>query len=113
MTRHGKRDGAPAVRRALILPKLPSKANVGGAAAMRHKTLAATSGRATKKSTLLRPDTRTAAKVVPVVASRVDLERQLADAEAQILELQARLNTVTDRVAWIADRLHGLLSDQD
>jgi hypothetical protein len=113
MTRHTKRDVAPAVRHASAIASQQSKTAVGGLAPVRYTTLPATSGRVTKKSTLLRPAARAAAKVAPVVAPHDDLERQLAEAEARIVALEARLNTVTDRVAWIADRLHALLSDQD
>jgi hypothetical protein len=113
MTRHTKRDVAPSVRHSSAIASQRSKAAVGGRASVRYTTLPATSGRVTKKSTLLRPAARATAKVMPVVAPQDDLERQLAEAKARIVELEARLNSVTDRVAWIADRLHVLLSDQD
>jgi hypothetical protein len=45
--------------------------------------------------------------------SREDLMRQLAEAETRILELEARLRGVTDRIAWIADRLHALLDGEN
>jgi hypothetical protein len=113
MTRHSKSNGAAAERRPVVRPSRPLETSFAAKAPVRHITLAAASGRVTKKSTLLRPAARTVAKVALGAATRDELERQLAEAEARILELETRLSAVTDRVAWIADRLHAVLTEQD
>jgi hypothetical protein len=67
----------------------------------------------TKKSAQYRLTARATAKVAPVVVTRDDLARQLVEAQQRIVELEARLSRVTDRVAWIADRLHAVLNQED
>jgi hypothetical protein len=109
MTRHQSRDGTAAARRSLTRPSLPDGRSAGPACEVRHRTAAAASGRSPKKTAMARIVAGASGKA----AAQGELERQLAEAEVRILELEARLNGVTDRVAWIADRLHALLSEHD
>jgi hypothetical protein len=44
--------------------------------------------------------------------SREALERDLATAEIKIKEMEKRLALVTDRIAWVADRLHSILDEK-
>jgi hypothetical protein len=107
MKRHHNRSCAAVAQRSPTRRQSPA-VNGLGSSVTQHRTIAAASGRVSKKSTLL----RTPIKGSPQ-ASREDLERQLAEAELRILELEARLNGVTDRIAWIADRLHQVLDDRE
>jgi hypothetical protein len=80
-------------------------------AARTTRTLAASSGRAPKRTSAPAGTAKSAVKPASDDQSRADLQRQLFEAEARILELEARLNGVTDRIAWIADRLHAVLDE--
>jgi hypothetical protein len=52
------------------------------------------------------------AKESSVPKSREMLLRDLTVAEAKINDLEKRLALVTDRIAWVADRLHSILADK-
>ena len=81
---------------------------------LRHSTLAAVTARATKRSASLKTDAGKSMQSVPGAKSgHADVQRQLTSAEAKIRELEIRLAAVTDRIAWIADRLHSLLEARE
>ena len=81
---------------------------------IRHKTLAAGTARATKRSTSLKTEPGKSVQRAPGAKSgHADVQRQLTNAEAKVRELEVRLAAVTDRIAWIADRLHSLLEARE
>ena len=63
-----------------------------------------------KKTAALKPVSgkREPATAVPTARS---LPETLAEAHARIRALEARLDEVTNRIAWVSDRLHSLLED--
>ncbi len=63
-------------------------------------------------STARAPKKTSGDKAVGAHKSREVLERDLAAAEAKIRDMEKRLALVTDRIAWIADRLHSILHDE-
>ena len=86
----------------------PTRAKKHGAChRVRHRVSLASTARGAKKTSA----TRTLSGKAPLKTNRDDLTLQLGAAEARVRELEERLAAVTDRIAWIADRLHSLLED--
>ena len=104
-------------RRKTILPAQAGYPRLDDKRAFARFKVAAAAIKAPKKSASARP---TSAKVprerergAATAASREQLLAQLLLANAKVEELEARLANVTDRIAWIADRLHSLLHQKD
>ena len=104
MTRRKNNDVSPAV-----CPRGAAERHF-----IRHSTLAAVTARAIKRSATLKTEPgKSVQRVQGAKSGHADLQRQLTSAEAKVRELEFRLAAVTDRIAWIADRLHSLLEARE
>ena len=100
MTRRKTHEQSPMARP-------PRPARLLGA---RQMTLAAAAGRATKRSPAPKTGVAKSMQLAPASKpGREDPLERLANAEAKVKDLEGRLAAVTDRIAWITDRLHSLL----
>ena len=82
-----------------LAPVKPSRSD--GESGTKRQSVAAATRSAPKKTA--------PAKLAPETKSPDALQRDLAAADAKIRDLENRLALATDRIAWIADRLHSIL----